>query len=52
MATSTNFGMYELLVGHLLARLLPSLAYAVIFVGIGQVLRRMLPMIEESKTLV
>jgi hypothetical protein len=47
-----NFSMYELLVGHLLAGLLPSLACGVIFVGMGQVLRRMLPMIEESKTLV
>jgi len=47
-----NFSMHDLRVGYLLAGLLPSLAWAVILVGMGQVLRRMLPMIEESKTLV
>ena len=35
-----------------LTGIVPSLAQAVISVGVGQILRRMLPMIEESKTLV
>ncbi|UCE47181.1 MAG: hypothetical protein JSW47_16445 [Phycisphaerales bacterium] len=52
MTEYEDIGLQELLVGHLLAGLLPSLAYALIYVGMGQVLRRMLPMIEESKTLV
>ena len=55
---SPAFGQIDLLtvltheLGHLLGHLMPSIAYALIYVGMGQILRRVLPMIEESKTLV
>jgi hypothetical protein len=37
---------------YLLIVLLPAIARALIFVGMAKVLKRMMPMIEESKTLV
>ncbi|MBN2594130.1 MAG: hypothetical protein JXA81_11530 [Sedimentisphaerales bacterium] len=43
--------IYSLLLSFL-AVLLPAVARALIFVGMAKVLKRMVPMIEESKTLV
>jgi len=37
---------------YLLIILLPTIARALIFVGVAKVLKRMVPMVEESKTLV
>ena len=37
---------------YLLIVLLPAIAKALIFIGMAKVLKRMLPMVEESKTLV
>jgi hypothetical protein len=40
------------LIEHLLGVNLPDIAKALIFIGMAKVLKRMMPMIEESKTLV
>ena len=37
---------------YLLTSLLPSFAKALIFIGIAKILKRMMPLVEESKTLV
>jgi hypothetical protein len=42
----------SLLLLRLLSMAIPALAKALILVGLGQILRRVLPVIEESKTLV
>ena len=42
----------SLLIWRLLLTAIPALAKALILVGLGQILRRVLPVIEESKTLV
>jgi hypothetical protein len=51
-AVFTNTLTVSLLFSHFLAGVLPAVARGLIFAGLGQVLRRIVPIIEESRTLV
>jgi hypothetical protein len=51
-AVLTDTLTVPLLFLHFLAGVVPAVAKALIFAGLGQILRRIVPMIEESKTLV